>query len=100
MAKGTDFSSSAISLIKAGKLRPIAVTSRERVPALAYAPAMLQIVHAAAVKALASAELQKKLVEQGGIPAPGTPEAFRALIVADSKKFAQIIREVGIPMEG
>jgi hypothetical protein len=29
-----------------------------------------------------------------------TPEAFRALIVADSKKFAQIIREVGIPMEG
>lgn len=94
MAKGTDFSSSAISLIKAGKLRPIAVTSRERVPA------MLQIVHAAAVKALASAELQKKLVEQGGIPAPGTREAFRALIVADSKKFAQIIREVGIPMEG
>jgi hypothetical protein len=28
------------------------------------------------------------------------PEALRELIVADSKKFAQIIRDVGIPMEG
>jgi hypothetical protein len=46
---------------------------------------MLQVVHAAAVKALSSSELQKKLVEQGGIPSPGTPEAFRELIVADSK---------------
>jgi hypothetical protein len=41
-----------------------------------------------------------RLVEQGGIPSPGAPEAFRALIVADSKKFAEIIRDVGIPMEG
>jgi tripartite-type tricarboxylate transporter receptor subunit TctC len=117
----------AISLVKAGKLRPIAVTSKERVlaladvPALAETPAlaayelnnwfglfapggtpsaMVQVLNAAAVKALASPELQKKLVEQGGIPSPGTPDAFRALIVADSKKFAQIIRDVGIPMEG
>jgi tripartite-type tricarboxylate transporter receptor subunit TctC len=61
---------------------------------------MVQTVQAAGVKALASPELQKKLVEQGGIPSPGTPEAFRALIASDSKKFAQIIRDVGIPMEG
>jgi tripartite-type tricarboxylate transporter receptor subunit TctC len=61
---------------------------------------MVQTVQAAAVKALASPELRKKLFEHGGIPPPGTPEAFRALIVADSKKFAQIIRDVGIPMEG
>jgi tripartite-type tricarboxylate transporter receptor subunit TctC len=52
------------------------------------------------VKALASPELQKKLVEQEGIRSPGTPEAFRALIAADSKKFAEIIRDVSIPMEG
>ena len=117
----------AIGLIKAGKLRPIGVTSRERVSALpdvpslsetpalgAYelnnwfglfapagvSPANIQIVNAAAVKALSSAELQKILVEQGGIPSPGTPDAFRALIAGDSKKFAQIIRDVNIPMEG
>jgi tripartite-type tricarboxylate transporter receptor subunit TctC len=62
--------------------------------------AMVQTVQAAAVKALASPELQKKLVEQEGIRSPGTPEAFRALIAADSKKFAEIIRDVSIPMEG
>jgi tripartite-type tricarboxylate transporter receptor subunit TctC len=52
------------------------------------------------VKALSSAELQQKLVEQGGIPSPGQPEEFRSLILADSQKFAQIIKDVGIPMEG
>jgi tripartite-type tricarboxylate transporter receptor subunit TctC len=117
----------ALSLIKAGKLRPIGVTSKERVralpevpslsetPALAayelnnwfglfapagIAPAALAALHGAAVKALSSPELQVKLVEQGGIPAPGTPDAFRALIATDFRKFAQIIRDVGIPMEG
>lgn len=63
-------------------------------------PAILQTVHAAAVKALSSPELQAKLIEQGGIPSPGQPEAFRSLIVSDSQKFAQIIKDVGIPMEG
>ena len=117
----------AISLIKAGKLRPIGVTSKERVralpevpslsetPALAayelnnwfglfapsgVSPANMKILHAAAVKALSGPELQQKLVEQGGIPSPGTPDAFRSLIAADSTKFAQIIKDVGIPMEG
>jgi tripartite-type tricarboxylate transporter receptor subunit TctC len=117
----------ALGLIKGGKLRPIAVTSKERVralpdvpslsetPALAayelnnwfglfapagVAPGVLQVVHSAAVKALSSRELQQRLIEQGGIPAPGPAEDFRSLIVSDSQKFAQIIKEVGIPMEG
>jgi tripartite-type tricarboxylate transporter receptor subunit TctC len=117
----------AIGLIRAGKLRPIGVTSKERVRAIAEVPTLsetpaladyelnnwfglfgpagvsqanIQVVNAAAVKALSSPELQKTLVEQGGIPSPGTPDAFRALIAGDSKKFAQIIRDVNIPMEG
>jgi tripartite-type tricarboxylate transporter receptor subunit TctC len=117
----------AIGLIRAGKLRPIGVTSKERVRAIPNVPSLsetpvladyelnnwfglfapagvspvnVQVVHAAAVKALSSVELQKILVEQGGIPSPGTPDAFRALIAGDSKKFAQIIRDVNIPMEG
>jgi tripartite-type tricarboxylate transporter receptor subunit TctC len=117
----------AIALIRAGKLRPIAVTSKERVralpdvPALAETPALaayelnnwfglfapagvppaiVQAVHAAAFRALSAPELQKILSDQGGIPSPGTPDAFRGLIAADSKKFAQIIRETNIPMEG
>jgi tripartite-type tricarboxylate transporter receptor subunit TctC len=117
----------ALALIKAGKLRPIGVTSKERVralpdvpslsetPALAsyelnnwfglfapsgLAPAIFQTVHSAAVQALASPQLQSRLIEQGGIPAPGPAEEFRALIVSDSQKFAQIIKDVGIPKEG
>jgi tripartite-type tricarboxylate transporter receptor subunit TctC len=117
----------ALPLIKAGKLRPIGVTSKERVraipevPSLSETPALaayelnnwfglfapsgvpaanIRILHAAAVKALSGAELQQKLVEQGGIPAPGPAEEFRALILSDSQKFAQIIKDVGIPMEG
>ena len=44
--------------------------------------------------------LQARLVEQGGIPSPGTAEAFRTLILGDWQKFAQIIKDVGIPLEG
>jgi hypothetical protein len=40
------------------------------------------------------------MVDGGGIPSLGAPEAFRALIQADSQTFARIIKEVGIPMEG
>jgi tripartite-type tricarboxylate transporter receptor subunit TctC len=117
----------AISLIKAGKLRPIGVTSKERVkalpdvpslsetPALAgyelnnwfglfapagVSPAIVQTLNTAAVKALSSPELQAKLIEQGGIPSPGRPDAFRSLIQSDSQTFAKIIKDVGIPMEG
>ena len=115
------------ALAHAVKLRPIGVTSKERVralpdvpslsetPALAryelnnwfglfapsgVAPGVMQTLHSAAVKALSSPELQARLVEQGGIPSPGTPEAFRTLIFGDWQKFAQIIKDVGIPMEG
>jgi tripartite-type tricarboxylate transporter receptor subunit TctC len=127
IAMGYTSVAAALSLIKAGKLRPIGVTSKERVRALpdvpslsetptlasyelnnwfglfapsGVAPGVMQIVHSAAVKALSSPELQARLVEQGGIPSPGTPEAFRTLILGDSQKFAQIIKDVGIPMEG
>ena len=55
------------------------------------ASAQVKTVHAAAVKALSTPELQQKLIEGGGIPSPGAPEEFRALIVADSQTFARII---------
>jgi tripartite-type tricarboxylate transporter receptor subunit TctC len=73
----------AVSLIKAGELRPIAVTSKERVPALAayelnnwfglFAPsgvarAMVQTVQAAAVKALASPRAAEEAGRAGRHP--------------------------------
>lgn len=113
--------------VKAGRLRPIAVTSRERVPAIPDIPALaetpalasyelnnwfglfapagvpagvLAALNAAAVKALSTPDLRQRLIDQGGIVAPGSPDAFRELIAADSRRFAQIIRDVNIPMEG
>ena len=113
----------AISLIKAGRVRPLAVTSRERVPALPDVPALaetpalssyelnnwfgmfapagiprpvLQTVHAAATKGLATPEMRKFIVDGGAIPAPGTPEEFAAFIARESKMFAQIIKEANV----
>ena len=34
-------------------------------------PAIVQVIHGAAVKALSSRELQQRLIEQGGIPMEG-----------------------------
>jgi tripartite-type tricarboxylate transporter receptor subunit TctC len=113
----------AISLIRAGRLRPLAVTSRERVPALPDVPALaetpalasyelnnwfgmfapagvprpiLQTVHAAATKGLATPEMRKSIVDGGAIPAPSTPEEFAAFIAGESKMFAQIIKEANV----
>lgn len=113
----------AMPLIKGGRLRPIAVTSKVRVPALPdvptlaetpalsayeldnwfglFAPAaipqpILATLNAAAVKVLNSPSMQKTIIDGGAIPAPDTPEAFAAFIAAQSKIYAQIIKEVGI----
>lgn len=115
-----------LPLIKAGRLRALAVTSRERVlalpdvptlaetPSLAgydlnnwvglFAPAgvpkpILQTVHEAAFRVLSSPEWQKTIVDAGAIPSPGTPQEFTAFIIGESKKFAQIIRETNVTLE-
>ena len=115
-----------LPLIKAGRLRAMAVTSKERVPALPgvptlaetpslagydlnnwnglFAPAglpkpILQQLHAAAMQVLGSAEWQKPILEVGAIPSPGTPEEFAMFIAGESKKFGQIIKETNITME-
>jgi tripartite-type tricarboxylate transporter receptor subunit TctC len=116
----------ALPLIRGGKLRALAVTSRERVPALPDVPALaetpgleayelnnwfglfapaglpapiLQSVSEAARRALSSADMQRFIVDGGAIPSPQTPEAFRAFIGAESAKFARIIRDVNITLE-
>lgn len=116
----------ALPLIRGGKLRALAVTSRERVPALPdvpplaetpgleayelnnwfgfFAPAglpapVLQALSDSARRALSSAEMQRFIVDGGAIPSPQTPEAFREFIAAESAKFARIIREVNITLE-
>jgi len=45
---------------------------------------------------LTEAGMQKQLVELGGEPVIGTPEAFGALIVAETAKWKKVIEGAGI----
>ena len=117
---------SALPLIKSGQIKAIAVTSRERVPALPDTPALtehkplagyelvnwfgffapagipapvLARISDAAQKALKNPEFAKKLLAQGGEPTPGTPEGFRAFVRAESAKFQRIIIESKVTLE-
>ncbi len=108
--------------IKAGKLRALAVTSRQRVSALPDVPTLAEsavpgfdsiswigllapagtpkeIVEKIAgdVREVVAAEdVKGRLVELGAIPATNTPAQFAALIEKDRTRYAKIIAERGI----
>ncbi|MCR0982662.1 Bug family tripartite tricarboxylate transporter substrate binding protein [Roseomonas populi] len=115
-----------LPLIRDGKLRPIGVTSRNRVPGLPDIPALsetpalasyelvnwyglfapagtpapvLERLQAAATRALGDPELIRKLAEQGAEAAPMSADAFRGFVAAESAKLAQLIREADIRPE-
>lgn len=115
-----------LPLIRDGKLRPLGVTSRERLPSLPEVPALsetpalaaydlpnwyglfapagtpapvLERLHAAATKALQDPELIRKLAEQGAEAAPMSPDAFRAFVAAETGKLGQLIRDADIRPE-
>jgi tripartite-type tricarboxylate transporter receptor subunit TctC len=115
-----------VELIKADKLRAIAVTSAKRsqllpnTPALAelgqefatvdttnwfglFAPAgvpadIRQKLHQLAVKALGDPTVRQRIAEQGAEAVGNTPAEFAAFISAESAKYARIAKltEVGI----
>jgi tripartite-type tricarboxylate transporter receptor subunit TctC len=106
----------SIGQIRSGKLRPVAVTSRERWPVLPNVPTVaetvpgfevisfiglgatggtpapiLQQLNAAVRKALADPETNKRLVEFGGAPAPSSPEEMRAFVEREIAKWRGVI---------
>ena len=110
--------SAAIAFVNTGKLRALAVTSKERsaqlpnVPAVAEtlpgfenlgwfgfmvptgAPkAVIAKVHADTVKALAGADLRKRITEIGMVTVGNTPEEFTKDIKVESERWAKIIME-------
>ena len=60
---------------------------------------VLRRLNAAAVEALKSPDMVKKLQGAGFEPAPTTPGEFRQFIRTESAKFAKIIAEAGIKLE-
>jgi tripartite-type tricarboxylate transporter receptor subunit TctC len=46
---------------------------------------------------LAEPEMTKRLIDLGGAPLIGTPEAFGAMIVAETEKWKKVIEGADIP---
>jgi tripartite-type tricarboxylate transporter receptor subunit TctC len=115
----------ALQQIKEGKVRALGVTTPRRVaiapdiPTIAegglngyelvawqgvVAPAgtpraVVERLNAAIGKVLALPEVQKSIVESGGVASPSTPEEFAQRIRSDVEKFGQIVKTAGIKVE-
>jgi len=111
--------------IKAGKLRALAVTGAQRVPALPEVPTLAESVlpgfnsiswigvlapagtpkdivdkvSSDIREVLASDDVKGKLVELGALPSGNTPAQFQALIEADRKRYAQVIKDKKISVD-
>jgi len=111
--------------ISSGKIRAIAVTSRERmaslkdVPTVAESgfgdfeavawfglvvtggspPAAIARLNAEANKALKAPDVREKLIAQAMYPAGTTPEQFDAHIRSEMEKYAKVIKAAGIKVD-
>jgi tripartite-type tricarboxylate transporter receptor subunit TctC len=116
---------SALGLAKAGKLRPVAVTSLKRsvvapeLPTVAESgypgfetaawqgllgPAklpdpVLRRLNAEAAKAARDADLKQRLLADGAEPVGNTPEEFRTWVTAEIAKWTKVVRAIGVKVD-
>ena len=115
---------SSIEHVKAGRLRALAVTSATRSPALPGVPALAEFlpgyeasiyVGIAAPRgtpaeivnklseeinlALADAKMTRRIAELGDTPLPSSPSEFAKLVVAETEKWGNVIREAHVKAE-
>lgn len=115
----------AIPIVRANKVRPLAVLSERRVPALADVPtakeagvddfvvsiwygvlapsgtprSMIDRLNSELHKALASADLKGRLANSGVEPMTSTPEQFASHIRTETVRYAKIIKDAGIKVQ-
>jgi tripartite-type tricarboxylate transporter receptor subunit TctC len=115
---------SSIEFIKTGKLRPLAVTTATRSPAMPEIPTVSDSVpgfeayswygigapkgtQAEIVDALnrevnaglADPKMKARLADMGAVALPGSPTDFGALIAAETEKWRKVIRAANIRLE-
>ena len=115
----------ALPQIRAGKVRPLAVLSEERVRHLPevpttkeagvnnftlsvwygiFAPAatprdIVERLSREVIKALESPDYRERLISLGVNPWPGTPAQMAELLRVETKRYAEIVRGAGIPRD-
>ena len=110
--------------IKSGRIRAIGVASSKRSPALPDVPALneslrgfeadswfglmmpvgtsrdiIMKMNAEVMKILATQEVKDRLLSQGGVAAPGTPEQLAERVKADIAKWGKVVRTAGVKIE-
>jgi tripartite-type tricarboxylate transporter receptor subunit TctC len=117
----------ALPLMQDGKIRAVAVTSRERMPQLPDVPTLSEAgpelkdyellnwfgmfapagtpepivtrLNAVAVSALKDKSLADKLEVQGIVPRLMSAREYRAFVAAEAAKFGEIVRQANIRLE-
>lgn len=116
---------SSIGHIRSGKLRALAITTATRYPALPDLPTMQEAgvagyeasawfgivapkatpkeivnrLNSEVNKALALPDVKEKLLQQGAIAAPGSPEQFGAFIQSEIAKWARVVKASGAKVD-
>jgi tripartite-type tricarboxylate transporter receptor subunit TctC len=115
---------SVVAYVADGKLRPLGVTTAERVGALPQVPPIgefvpgyegtgwvglvapaktppdiIALLNTQVNAALADPAFKARLVELGAEPFAGTPAAFGAFIAEFTEKWGKVIRDAGIKAE-
>ena len=114
-----------LSLIRAGRLKPLAVSTRERAAALpqvptvgeagirnyevvgwfgimapaATPPAIVTLLSGEIAKAMAAPAIRDRALEDGATPVGSTPEEFERFLRAEIDKWTPIIHKAGIRIE-
>ena len=115
----------AMSYVETGRIKPILVSSKERLPMLPNVPTIhesgfenfdmysfqgvvmpegapkdaIESLSIQIQKALQDKEVREALMARGFLPNPGTPEDFQAQVLRAQSDFAKIIQERGIRLE-
>ena len=116
---------STMGYIRGGRLRPLAVTSRQRTPELSNVPTMIEAgyrdfevtgwfglfasartpsvavdrIYGAARTVLSSPEIKARFAELGGAAGGESPEQFQKFVMAEKQKWAQVAAAAKIQPE-
>ena len=114
----------AMNMVRAGKLRGLAVTAPKRLAALPDIPAMSEALpafeivgwygvigparlpkpivtrlHDEIVKILRRPDIVQRIAEDGAVTVGNTPEEFRQFMLADLAKWAKVVKESGAKLD-